>query len=388
MNKSPFLRHYKNEMLSNRRLALLLLFFFTFCSLKISGQAISSAELKLSCMLNSNSSYLPKDLLSSKTIVVVSINEENNEQIRGDWEGLSEAAHFYISRLGIDPVVYYYVDDMIAGYDVTRAITAEMLQRDIKNILMVSKDDINGRPQYIGVITAFNQQPSFVSHNQNAWKSQTSDLEILFRNLARTIDNADLTVENLLILEKPEFFSGVKILKGRRNETFNTDLRIDQIAIPIFEELPLPENGTAGNNMLEVIKAKNEERLQKNAELEQIMTRYPYDFKILPYQYDERKLLAQGCQFVLLKLTSSGRNVRRMLGYEVNDQVNELITMKKDDLGNVQVKAIPIDAMVTKYYVKHINSGDVYLGEQWDGDNIWSSALKNHLNLLLEKLAD
>jgi hypothetical protein len=386
MNENLFLQFDSIEMPS-RKLALILLFYFS-CFLQTYGQAISSAELKLSCLLNTSSSFLPKELLSTKTIVIISIHEENNTQIRGDWEELSEAAHFYISRLGIDPVVYYYVDDMIAGYDVTRAITAEMLQRDIKNILLLSKDDINGRPQYIGVITAFNQQPSFVSHSQSAWKSQTSDLEILFRNLARSIDNADLVKENLLILEKPEFFSGVKILKGRRSETFNTDLRIDQIAIPVFEQLPLPENSTAGNIMLEAINEKNEENLRKNAELEQIMSRYPYNFKILPYQYDERKLLTQGCQFVLLKLTSSGRNVRRMLGYEVNDQVDELITMRKDELGNVQVKAIPIDAMVTKYYVKHINSGDVYLGEQWDGDDNWSSALKNHLNLLLEKLAE
>jgi DNA-directed RNA polymerase subunit L len=44
--------------------------------------------------------------------------------------------------------------------------------------------------------------------------------------------------------------------------------------------------------------------------------------------------------------------------------------------------------LVTKYYVKHINSGEVFLGEQWDGDDNWNDALKNHLNNLMEKLGD
>jgi hypothetical protein len=368
----------------------ILFFFITSLHLPSSyGQEISSAELKLNCLLNANTSFLPKDLLSTKTVVVLSIDDKNEENIRGNWKGLADEAHFFIAKLGIDPVVYYYVDDLISGYDVKRVITEEMVKRGIKNVLMLSKDKINGRDQYIGVITEFDQKPTFVSQNQNAWKSQTSDLEILFRNLARAIDNADLVRENLLILDSPEYFRGVQILSGRRNESFNTDLRIDRIAIPAFEELPTMESSDAGSSkMVEAINRKNEENLRNNAMLEQIMAGYPYQYKIVPYQYDEKKYLTQGFQFILMRITSSGRNVRRLLGYEVNDQVNELITMKKDDLGNIQVKAIPIDGLVTKYYVKHINSGEVFLGEQWDGDDNWSDALKNHLNNLMEKLGD
>lgn len=368
----------------------ILLFIVSFFSFTLSpGQDISSAELKLMTVLNPNAGFVPKDLLSTKTVVIISMDNKAENAIRGDWKGLAREAHFYISRLGIDPVLYYYIDDLISGYDVRRAATEQMLRRDIKNVLLLSKDKINGRDQYIGVITAFNQMPTFISHNQTSWKSQTSDLEILFRNLFRTIDNADLTRENLLILDTPEYFRGVEILKGKRFESFNTDLRIDRIAIPAFEELSLPQNtDAAGAALALTISRENELNLQRNAQLEQIMANYPYEFKIVPYEYDEKKLLTRGFQFVLLQLTSSGRNVRELLGYEVNNQVNELITMKKDENGNLIVKSIPIDALVTKFYVKHINSGDIYLAEQWDGDDNWSDALRNHLNPLIEKLSD
>lgn len=371
------------------RWACILLLFISFFSIsKSTGQEISSAELKLMTVLNPNAAFVPKDLLSTKTVVVISIDDKKENAIRGDWKAIAREAHFYISRLGIDPVMYYYIDDLIAGYDVKRAITEQMVRREIKNVLLLSKDKINNRDQYIGVITEFNQQPTFISHNQSAWKSQTSDLEILFRNLLRSVDNADLARENLLILDTPEYFRGVEILKGKRFETFNTDLRIDRIAIPLFEELPIPDNTDAASaGLARRITMENELNLQRNAQLEQIMAKYPYEFKIVPYEYDEKKLLSKGFQFVLLQLTSSGRNVRELLGYEVNDQVNELITMKKDDEGNLSVTSIPIDGMVTKYYIKHINSGDIYLGEQWDGDDNWHDALRNHINPLIDKLS-
>ncbi len=351
-------------------------------------QEISSAELKLLTTLNTGSGNLPKDLLSTKTVVVISMDDKSGSGIRQDWKTLAREAQFYISKLGIDPVIYLYIDDLISGYDVKRAITVQMLQRDIKNVLLLSKDKINGRDQFIGIITTFNQRPNFISHNQPAWKSQTGDLEILFRNLLRAIDNAGLNRENLLILDNPEYFRGVDILKGRRYETFNTDLRIDRLAVPIFEQIPVPQNAEAENaDLIKVINRENSSNLRRNADLEQIMSSYPYQFKMVPYEYDEKKLLTQGFQFVLLKLNSSGRNIRELLGYEVNNQVNELITMAKDADGNLNIKAIPIDGLITKYYIKHINSGDIYLGEQWDGDDNWQGALQNHLTLLLEKLA-
>jgi len=343
---------------------------------------MSSAELKMMTVLNSGTNSIPKDLLISKTIVVISSSDGKNK-VRGDWKSFAEEAHFYIRKLSIDAVLYFYIDDVIAGYDIQKAITEQMTKRDIKNIFMLSKDKVNGRDQYIGVLTQYNQKPNFISNNQSAWKSQTSDLEILFRNLARSIDNANLTLENLLIIDSPEFFRGVDIIRGRRSETFNTDLRIDRLAIPKFEDLPSIENLSAESvaEMTALINEENSKNLIRNSQLEQLMADYPYKFEIIPYEYDEKKLLTKGFQFVLMRINSSGRNVRKLLGYEISDDINELITIRNDS-----EKSIAIDGMVYKYYVKHINSGDIYLGEQWDGDDNWQDAFDNHIAALVKKL--
>lgn len=362
---------------------ILLSYFLTPCL----AQVMSSAELKLMTVLNSGNNSIPKDLLISKTIVVISINDGENK-VRSDWKSLAEEAHFYIKKLSIDAVLYFYIDDIIAGYDMQKAITGQMTKRDIKNIFMLSKDKVNGRDQFIGVLTQYNQKPNLISNNQGAWKSQTSDLEILFRNLARSIDNVDLTLENLLIIDSPEFFRGVDIIRGRRSETFNTDLRIDRLAVPKFEDLPSIENSTAESTaeMVTLINAENLNNLRRNSQLEQLMVDYPYKFEIVPYEYDEKKLLTKGYQFVLMRINSSGKNVRKLLGYEISEDINELITIRNDKQGNVSVKSIPIDGMVYKYYIKHINSGDIYLGEQWDGDDNWQDSFSNHITALVRKL--
>lgn len=358
-----------------------------FCQTTLFAQVLSSAELKMKRVLNTGSKGIPKELQISKSIVIISMNDGESD-LRGDWKSLAEAAHFYIKRLSIDAVLYFYVDDVLAGYDVQRSISQQLVNRDIKNILMLSKDKVNGRDQYLGVLTPFNSNPDFISNNQLAWKTQTSDLEILFRNLARAIDQADLINENLLIIDKPEYYRGTDIIRGRRYEVFNTDLRIDRIAIPKFTDLPLPENEAAlsSADMVNLIKSENDNNLRNNAQIESMMGNYPYKFEIVPYEYDEKLLSSKGFQFVLMRINSSGRNVRQLLGYEISDEVNELITIKKDTAGNVNIKSIPIDGMVYKYYVKHLNSGDIYLGEQWDGDDNWRDAFSNHITTIVGKL--
>jgi hypothetical protein len=345
---------------------------------------ISSAEVKMMAVYSAESNTLPKDLLTSKTLVVISMLHDQKSQLRGDWKSIATEAHRYINRLGIDAVQYIYIDDLNSGFDVKRSITNQMLRREIKNVFLLSQDTRLGQVRYTGVISTFNSRPTFVSANQPAWKSETGDLEILFRNLARAIDNVDLVLENLLILDSPEYFHGSGITSGKRFETFNTDLRIDRLAVPIYENIPATNNGqTVFTQMIEV---ENKANLEKNSQLELIFSKYPYQFQIVPYDYDEKKLLAKGFQFVLMSVNTSGAEARQLLGYPFDNKVNELITMKKNALGELEIESHPVQQTVFKYYIKHINSGDIYLGEQWDADDTWAEALTNHLNALMEKL--
>ena len=147
---------------------LIFLISIFFSQTSLLSQVISSSELKMKTVLNTGSGSIPKDLQTSKSIVVISIYDHEND-LRGDWKSLAEEAHFYIKRLGIDAVLYFYIGDLLAGYDLQRSISQQMINRDIKNIFMLSKDKVNGRDQYLGVLTQFNKEPGFTSNNQPAW---------------------------------------------------------------------------------------------------------------------------------------------------------------------------------------------------------------------------
>jgi len=357
---------------------------FQFLRVLSFGQDISSAELKFMKVLDTESAILPKDLLLSKSVVIVSIGG-NVDAKAGEWKTFAEESHFYIKKLKIDAVLYFYVDEAIAGYDVQRAITTQLINRDIKNILFLSKDNIQGRDQYFGVITAFDQTPSYIANNQQAWKSQTSDLEILFRNLARSIDRANLKSENLLIIDSPEYYRGSDIIRGKRFEMFNTDLRIDKLAVPKYVDLVVPESEsiTSSKEILKAIESKNAENLVANGKLERIFSKYPYQYGIVPYEYDEKKLLTKGFQFVLMSVSSSPVNVRSLLGYKRTNST----ASTSNSTSNRNSNSAPSDeGTVYKYYVKHINSGDIYLGDVWDAANNWQDALINHLAAILDRL--
>jgi len=61
------------------------------------------------------------------------------------------------------------------------------------------------------------------------------------------------------------------------------------------------------------------------------------------------------------------------------------VTVKQNG-GRAILRSIPKRAPVYKYYIKHIYSGDVYLGTGWDADETWQEALQNHMDNLLKAL--
>jgi hypothetical protein len=45
----------------------------------------------------------------------------------------------------------------------------------------------------------------------------------------------------------------------------------------------------------------------------------------------------------------------------------------------VQLKNIAANTVVYKFYVRHIDSGNIFLGTKWDADTTWQDALKNFI---------
>lgn len=340
------------------------------------------------------SNNVPDDLLQSKSVVLVSVPPvSKNSSERGDWQSLAGEAHEYFKKIGVDAVAYFYLDDVFSGIDATRVYAEHLQKREIKYVIILSQVYLKIKNKeslrYVMVITPFSNDRNIISNGKPAYKDQNKDLEKLMKNLYGITIRRDFVNTNHLIIDQPEFFGGLPILSGRRNESFPADLRVDKLAVPKFEEIPIPGNrpgGIINNKIAEEVEKYNASVDRLNFELDRSFQNYPWQYELIKYNPDEKELWRQGFLYILMRVNSSGRTVKEMLGYEVNDSETEYITLLKKPDGSFTLRTIPVDAPVHKFYIRSLARDEVYVGESWDADETWQEALDHFLSSLTDKL--
>ncbi|MEP5364215.1 MAG: hypothetical protein ABJQ37_10265 [Reichenbachiella sp.] len=354
-----------------------LLLMLTLCTFSPTLNAQPSGEQWLDMKSLDIQPHLPKYLLSRKSVVLVSVpRSKKDPNLRADWKGLSEKAHRAFKRMKIDAVAYYYLDDMFASPDANESFAKEMERREIKYIIILEQSESNqaGVESYRISISGFNDKPSFVSERQKAWQTEGPDLDVLLSEMRKDVIRAEMERENYLIPDLPEFFTDAKILKGKRIPTYASDLKVDKLVVPKFQKYEMEDSTALGSDALAKIATYNAEVDRKNRRLEEIMLDYPlgYEFSETASDVD---IYNQGYQFVLLTMHGSGKTIKEMLDYEVDPYETDYVTIRAGSTLNT----LPVDAVVFKYYVKHVYTQDAYLGSRWDADLTWEQALQNFI---------
>ncbi len=336
---------------------------------------------------------LPDDLLRTKSVVFVDVPNKSRSSLRGDWQGLANEAHQTFKEAGVDAVAYYNLGDVEANSDASEILAEGLKNRQIENIIILSrvKLKIAGKDseRFAILITDFNDAFSFISHGQSAYKEVAKNTEKLFKQFGKDIRRSGMTSQNHLIIDQPEFFTGAgNIIEGRRHENFAQDLKLDKLAVPRFAKASLPDNrpgGNANRNLENEIEKSNKLVKRNNLNLENVMEAYPYEYGLVDPSTEEDKLRQEGYQFILKRIHTTGEHVKEMLGYEINPSETDYVTIKQNGL-KLTMRHIPSKAPVHKFYVKHIYTGDIYLGTPWDADERWEDALANYINNMKKDL--
>lgn len=291
---------------------------------------------------------LPENLLSTKTAVFYPVRTNQKEL---------DLMQRYFSSLGVDAVAYIDSDHLIAGRDLSMATAAYLNRREIENIIVVQKT----AGDYTLTLAPYNHKTNFIEPEQTVWRATNSSLEEILKQLNREASYS-LKRNNLLINDIPETVNRINPISGRRNEFFALDLKVDMLAVPKF----------------------NDEQLDK--ELEAIMASYPFKYTLTDPNTSEADLRKQGMLFVLRFAHAGAKLAKRSLGYDVKDSESAVvsITYPRDD--QPVLSTIPSDAEVFKFYFKHIDSGNVFLGTKWDADRTWQAALWNQLRAFRKEL--
>jgi hypothetical protein len=337
---------------------------------------------------------LPIDILQSKSIVLVSVPPvSKTSSERGDWKTFSSEAHEYFKKIGIDPVAYVYFDDVFANPDVAKAYANQFKKREIKYIIIISKVFLKIKNKeslrYVILITGFSNDQDFIKNRQKAYKDQDKDLEKAMKKIYGVTVRKDFVKTNNLIIDNPEFLQNIKIISGRRNQSYPLDLRVDRLSIPKFEETEIPGNrpgGILNNRIAKEIEKANEQVERQNFEIDRLFQNYEWEYELTNPQLDDESLYRNGFLYKLVRISSTGKKIKEFLDYEMNDIETDYITMLKKTDGSVTLRSIPINAPVHKFYIKSLARDEVYIGESWDADESWQDALKNFLANMIEKL--
>lgn len=311
------------------------------------GTLVAEAQTPLEAALANvkQGSTLPENLLSGRTAVFMKVPPQDSPQHPQHWQHLAAMLHETLVPLQVDAVAYYQWQDLNSGIDATRSFFETLNGREISQVIIVELADT----RYSLTIVPTTSGSGFLDSQADTWFSSGEHFEGLLVNLAAAVKSRGLEVDNFLVVEKPEFFVDTGIFKSNRFETFQPDLKLDKLAVPLF-----------GNDNPEDI------RDERNEQLQSIMTRYPFKYELVDYAKGEDIFRRAGFQYILLNLYAPEPTLRKLLDY-------------RDDQGN-ETK------MAYKFYVRHIISGDIYLGDQWDADSSWEVALNSFITNLKRSL--
>jgi hypothetical protein len=326
-NKIPLAPLRYTMAMSMRILAL-----FVFLPWVISGQSLPRLQF---------TERAPDELLASRAAAFFTTDFSQAE--------LAEIQRGF-QQIGIDAVAYFERDKVLAGTDPARVYASYLTSREIKFLVLMEKN----AGAYVITITPFNGKPTFCDDGQPAWRVEHARLNELLLSIYR---DSWLTQkkQNFLINDVPEMPEGLQVIAGRRSEFYAIDLKVDNLAVPKTGHPEIDQ------------------------QLEQFFaTYYPYKYKFVEPGYDERELRKAGFHYVLSFLRTRGKAARELLGYDMTKAETAYASVTYPN-GATQIKTIAATAPVVKFYFKHIESGNVFLGNKWDADDTYLQALKNHL---------
>ena len=332
-------------------------FFLIFAFCCLCRSLVAQDEVRLNQMLDSlqYGAELPDEILQTKSLVLVKVPPKNTQTyLRGNWKKLAELVQPGFKKAGIDAVVYHYIEDIYSGKESYLSFIEDFKKRGLENIVFLVKEPAN----YRIVLTKMSEGEQLIKSGQKAWQTQHADLAVALDNLYKAAANASQDRENLLILEVPEFGAMTSPIKGRRGEYYDLNFSSEKLAIIPFAD---------------------------TAQINQVMADYPYKYGFVDANTADTKLRSDGYQYILYYVHTTGKEVKEMLGYNTTDTETAYVSEVVKD-GQARVNSYNINTPVYKFYIKHIYSGNVFLGKKWDAAPTWQQALTNYIDNLRNEL--
>jgi len=318
----------------------LLLLVFLLLSALCEGQPISEEDRFIATLKPTE--IPPGELLSSRSAVLFS-----SQYVQKELEEIQKG----FQQIGIDVVSYVESGRALAGRDLMNPYSRYFVKRNIKFLIFMKKD----KEEYQLYFVSFNATPRWTSPDPSAWFVHSYSLSGILQTIYRAVISTQKR-QNFLVNDYPERSGPLIAISGKRDENLAPNIRVLKLAIP--------KTGDAAAD------AELEAYLKENFQVK---------YELVEATADENDLLQRGFVYVLRFIHAPGSLAKEILGYDFNRAESAFMTASYPG-GTMQLKTIPSDNTIYKFYIKHIENDIFYLGLKWDADLTWKEALKNHID--------
>ncbi|GIL22047.1 MAG: hypothetical protein BroJett042_05600 [Bacteroidota bacterium] len=293
------------------------------------------------------SAHVPDELLALRSVVLFdeAITPKELEETQKAFQ-----------QTGIDAVSYFESNRVLAGADPQQAFARYLNIRNISFIILFSK-----RSSYALTFFRFNGKGNLSDPGAPGWQQNHASLkELLLMVFRFAVSNQKK--HNLLINDFPETGNTFKYFDGRRSEVYTALVKSFKVAVP-----------SMGNE-------------KDDAQLEQILkTHFPLKYELVNADIPESELEAKGFKTIIRFMHTTGAIAREILEYDLSKTGNVLSSAAIVN-NEAQLKTIPANTIIYKFYVKQLEFGNLFLGNVWDADTDWQQALTNHLYHMRQQL--
>jgi hypothetical protein len=243
--------------------------------------------------------------------------------------------------------------DIQSGPETEKALLQVFDQRNITHLVLIKQNPGN----YVVRVAAFDKN-TFIDPKTAVWQTSAPDLSTALNQLYRAAATSGQELKNLLILENALPGKLITPINGRRSEFYDLNLQSDKLAVQPFAD---------------------------TAMIRQTMAYYPYKYEIVDPTREERELRSDGFQFILYYVHTTGESVRDILEYEIDPGAESYESGSIRDNKPYSL-SFDKDLPVYKFYIKHIYSGNVFLGKTYDAAPDWQQALTMYIANLRKEL--
>ncbi len=299
---------------------------------------------------------LPKNILSSRSIVLISVPKDSPA---GEWKKWAAEMQASLSQFGVDAVAYLSIDQLAENTVAQKELNSDIFsKRGISNLITLSVLDKEGTA--LMTVGPYNRKWTFFEEKSAFWMRQVSDIGSIWSELETVFKTGAFPRTNLLVLDSPEYFD-LTISFTSRTERFTKLMETQKVAVPMFVALQDDPNRILRLKS-DILTGKEDRGVaattSQNAQLSEIIAQYPFEAELVNLnEKSEDQWLRSGYGFILHHATGTESDLRSKLKYKSLDKSS--------------------NKTLTKYYLKQLRTSNLYLGREWDAGNTPTTALTN-----------